>query len=325
MGDLSPSLRGDFSVGDLLREAAERSIEFNHVIEPSTQIDTPSMSGLILVDEIQPGLLMSAFDLTYTVDSRLEVEVERSITCAILLGGAGEPLQFVDHPPIPHIPGRVEVLGYGEPHICMRPWHAGQRARVFGLTLKPSFFERFGTLVEGDGLAILRHFLDTGIHCATLPRSKKLFDLANSVFDEPYSGSLRSLFRESQSLRFTLEVASLLQEEGRIIREIGQRAYERARHTRELLDQALVDPPGLIDLGRQLGVNVSTLQSNFKAAFGITIFAYVRRRRLDMARILIRDHRIGIAEAGYKVGFTNAAAFATAYRRQFGHPPSAAR
>lgn len=325
MGELSPALQGDFSIADLLRKAAERSIEINYVIEASSQIDTPSMSGLLLVEEVQPGLLMSGFDLTYTADCHLEVEVERSITCAILLEGTGEALQVIDHPPITHTPGRVEVLGYGESRVCMRPWHAGQRARVFGLTMKPSFFDRFGALVDGDGLAALHRFLDPGIHAATLPWSRKLLDLANTVLDEPYGGTLRSLFRESQSLQFTLEVASLLHEEERIIQEIGRRPYERARHARELLDQALVNPPKLLDLGRQLGVNVSTLQANFKAAFGTTIFGYVRGRRLDMARILIRDHGLGIAEASYKVGFTNAAAFTTAYRRYFGHPPSTAR
>jgi AraC-like DNA-binding protein len=325
MGDLSPALKGDFSIADLLREAAERSIDISYVIEPSTQLNIPAMSGMVLVEEVQPDLLMSGFDLTYTADTHLEVEVDRSISCAILLDGTGDPLQFIDHPPIEHKAGCVQVLGYGEPRVCARPWRAGQRARVFGLTVKPGFFDRFGALVDGDGLAALHRFLEPGICWTTLPRSRKLVDLANGILDEPYGGTLRSLFRESESLRFMLEVASLLDEEARIIREIGRRPYERARDARELLDQSLVDPPKLLDLGRQLGVNVSTLQANFKSAFNMTIFAYVRTRRLDMARILIRDHGLGIAETSYKVGFTNAAAFATAYRRHFGHPPSAAR
>ena len=141
----------------------------------------------------------------------------------------------------------------------------------------------------------------------------------------PYGGSLRSLFRESQALRFTLEVAALLQEEAQLIRKIGRRQYGRVRHARDLLDRSLVDPPKLLDLARELGVNVSTLQANFKAAFGTTIFGYVRSRRLEMARILIHDHGLGIAEAGYRVGFTNPAAFTVAYRRHYGHPPSAKR
>lgn len=325
MGALSPVMRGEFSVADLLREAAERSIDVNHIAEPSPHIDMPSMSGMIIAEEVQPGLLLSGFDLTYTAYCRLDVEIERSIACAILLDGEGEPMELDGHPPIVHEPGRVVVLGCGEPRICTRPWHAGQRARVFGLTLKPSFFDRFGRLVDDDGMAALQRFLEPGVHCATLPWADDMVDLANGALSAPYGGSLRALFRESQALRFLLRTASLLSEEERAVREVGRKQYDRARQVRELLDQALVDPPKLFDLGRQLGINVSTLQANFKAAFGTTIFGYVRSRRLDMARLLIRDHGLGIAEASYKVGFTNASAFTAAYRRHFGRPPSAER
>lgn len=78
----------------------------------------------------------------------------------------------------------------------------------------------------------------------------------------------------------------------------------------------------MLDLARRLGANVTTLQANFKAAFGTTIFGYVRNRRLEMARVLLLDHGLGVAEAGYRVGFTNASAFTAAYRRHFGHSPS---
>lgn len=325
MGYLSPVIEGDFSISDLLREAAERSIEVNYLTEALTAVDAPSMSGMILAEEVQPGLLMSGFDFTYTADCRLDVEVDRSVLCGILIEGEGEALEFGDRPPIAHQRGHAQIVGVGETRVCARPWYAGQRARVFGVTLKPRFFDRFGEMVEEDGLAALRRHMEPGVHCTTLPWSAKVVDLANTVLDDPYGGTLRSLFRESQALRFTLEIAALLQEDERLIRRIGRRQYDRARQAREMLDRALITPPKVLDLARELGVNVATLQASFKAAFGTTVFGYVRKRRLEMARILIHEHGLRVAEAGYRVGFTNAAAFTAAYRRHFGRPPSAER
>lgn len=324
MGVHYPTLQGDFSISDLVREAAERSIAVNYVTDTSPDLDLPSMSGTLLAEEVQPGLLISGFDLTYTADQRLDVEVERSIGCAVLLDGWGAPLEIAGHAPVDHELGRVSVVGYGEPMMCARPWRRGQRTRAFGISIKPEFLDRFQNAVDDDLIA-LRRFLKPGLHSTVLPRSAKIVDIAEAALHEPYSGALRALHRESQALRFMVEVGSMLHAEDQIGRTIGRRQYARVCDAREVLDRSLIAPPKLLDLARELGVNVTTLQANFKAAFGTTVFGYVRRRRLEMARALILDHDLGVAEAGYRVGFNSAAAFTAAYHRYFGHPPSLSR
>lgn len=323
MGVHSPILQGEFSISDLIREAAERSIAVNYVTDTCPNVDLPSMTGTLLAEEVQPGLLISGFDLTYTADHRLDVEVERSIGCAVLLDGWGAPLEVAGQS-VEHELGRVAVVGYGEPMMCVRPWRRGQRTRAFGISIKPDFLDRFEGAVDDDLIAF-RRFLEPGLRSALLPRSAKILEVAEAAINAPYSGALRALHRESQALRFMVEVGSLLRANEDFAASIGHRQYARVRRAREILDRSLVSPPKVLDLARDLGVNVTTLQANFKAAFGTTVFGYVRHRRLEMGRSLILDHRLGIAEAGYRVGFNSAAAFTAAYRRHFGHPPSAER
>lgn len=322
MNALPPSITGDFSISDLIREAAERTISVFPVIDHNETIETPSMSGTMLAEEVQPGLLLSGYDLTYIAPGRFEAEVDRSVFCGVLLGGEAQPMHVVGHEEISVQPEQPIVIGYGEKLICSRSWRTGQQGRAFGITIQPYFFERFASLVDDDGLELLQTYLEPGLHSSQLPWSWKIVEIAQSTLTQPYSGGLRALHREAQALRFLVETVALLHEERQIIARIGRRYYDRVRHARDMLNRSIANPPKLLDIARDIGVNVTTLQANFKAAFGTTIFGYVRERRLEIGRALILDHGLGVAEAGYKVGFTNAAAFTAAYRRQFGLPPT---
>ena len=318
-----PAISGDFSLAEIVREAAARSIADTYVMSPDVQADNQSMTGTIIMEEVQPGLLISAHDLNYTADGAFSVEMEPSISCAVLLEGESQRMEIAGHPPIIAEPKTVAVLGHSETLLGSRLWCSGQRSRAFGVTLKPGFFDRFGTLIQGDGLSALRRFLEPGFHHHTLPWSPTIADLAERTLAEPYGGALRTLHRESQALRFTAGIAAMLNAEQEQVRIIGRRHYDRVCEARAILEESLTDPPKVLDLARRLGVNVTTLQANFKAAFGTTVFGFIRARRLEMARILIVEHGLRVAEAGFKVGFTNAAAFTAAYRRHFGHPPTA--
>lgn len=322
MNALPPSITGDFSISDLVREAAERAITVHHVIDTSEAIATPAMSGMMLAEQVQPGLLLSGYDLTYIAQGRFEAEVERSVFCGVLLGGEAQPMYVEGHGPVAVDLKHPLIIGYGEKLVCSRSWSEGQQGRAFGLTIQPGFFERFASFLDGDGLDALHGYLKPGFHSSLLPWSWKIIEIAEGTLGQPYAGALRTLHREAQALRFLVEMVSLLEEKRRIIGRIGQRYYDRVRQAREMLDRSLAAPPKLLDLAREIGINVTTLQANFKAAFGTTIFGYVRDRRLEIGRALILEHGLGVAEAGYKVGFTNAAAFTAAYRRHFGHPPS---
>lgn len=313
---------GDFSVGILLQEAAARSIDISYIEAVSPVVDTPTMRGTMKAEAIRSGLLMSSYDFVHVSDFELAVKMDRSVLCGVLLDGESAPMSIEGHQSIDHKLQRVEVVGFGEPILCRRHCGAGTRARTFGVTLRPEFLEQFGERVDDDGLAPLRAFLKPGLHHTTLPWSPKFLELGNDVLNHSYSGMLSQLYHESQTLRFLVEVAVALRNQSRAHTAIGRIAYERAIQAREILDHNLVDPPRALDLARQVGINLTTLQSNFKSAFGTTIFGYVRKQRLEMGRLLIMDHGLRVADAGLKVGFSNAAAFTAAYRRHFGRPPT---
>lgn len=315
-------LHAAFSISDLMREAAERSLGVEFAREPVGAVHTPVFSGTLLAEEVQPGLIATAHDLTYLQDSVFDMRMERSLICGILLSGDSGPLEIPDYPPIFQPLEQPVIIAFGETMPCRRALTVGQHNRMAGFMLKPDFFERFGEAVEDEGLAILADFVHAGFRTVELPRSQSLVAAARRTFDHPYGGQLRSLFLESNALSFVVEVAQLLKEKRRLTDLVGRRHYDRVMQARDILDASLAAPPKTIDLARQVGVNVTTLRANFRTVVGTTIFGYIRDQRLQMARLLLLEYGLKVAEAGYKVGFSNPAAFAAAYRRHFGYPPS---
>lgn len=319
------TIHGEFSPSDLLREAASRATDAVVRRDAFAPVENRMMSGMATVAEVQPGLFMSGREIEYLCDGAFEAEVERSMTCGILLSGETEPMEVPGYPAVGHELQRLTIVGFGEKLPWRRPYRRHQRNRAFGLTIRPEFFERFDGVVAEGGMGVLQRLLDPGFHVRHLPWSPVLVALAEDALEHPYSGALSDLFQESLALRFLVEMARLLDEEARLVGELGRRQYDRVRQAKEILDRQLVDPPKTLDLARQVGTNVASLQASFRKAYGTTLFGYVRGQRLSMARVLLTEHGLGVAEAGYKVGFTNASAFTAAYRRHFGHPPSGGR
>ncbi|MGH6614539.1 helix-turn-helix domain-containing protein [Sphingomonas sp.] len=318
-------VQGDFSVSDLVREAAAQSLPLPATPEASVIVDSPIMSGMVIAEDVQPGLTLSAREITYRDEGLFDVRVDRMLMCGLLLSGDTEPLEVPGHPAILHSAERLTLIGFGDPSSCRRSCRAGQSNRAFAILLTPAFFDRFGDTVADEGLVALRGLLDPGFHVRSLAAPRPIVALANDVFDRDYTGPLRTLFHESVALRYLLEITGQLRDETRLVGRIGRRSYDRVYGAREILDSAMVDPPETLDLARQLGTNVTTLQASFKAAFGTTIFGYVRQRRLEMGRALIEEHGLGVADSGFRVGFTNPAAFTAAYRRHFGEAPTRRR
>jgi AraC-like DNA-binding protein len=308
-------------VSDLVRAAAQISLNLKPANSLIQNLQNPVMSGRLLAYQVRPGLTASAHDVTYLSDQDFTVDMEPSLMCAVLLQGHGDVMRVSGHGEVSRSLGRPVIVGSSERTTWEWPMRKMQRCCGSGFTLTPAFFDRFGEHVAHDGLATLRKFCSAPFSTQSLTQSPQLLDLARRALDHPYEGPLGELFLECNTLAFVVEVAKLLDDESRLVRQIGRTHYDRVIEAREMLDANLVEPPRTLDLARHVGTNITTLQADFKAIVGMTIFRYVSEQRLLMARVLLVEHGVSVAEAGYRVGFSSPAAFTAAYRRSFGHSP----
>ena len=89
----------------------------------------------------------------------------------------------------------------------------------------------------------------------------------------------------------------------------------------DILRSQLESPPDQTTLAQQVGVCDRTLQKGFKAVFGVTPFVYLTQQRMAEAAQLLRQPERTVAEVANRVGYSNPAQFAAAFKRQFGITP----
>lgn len=84
----------------------------------------------------------------------------------------------------------------------------------------------------------------------------------------------------------------------------------------------LASMPTLAEIARRVGTHEKRLSRAFRHAKGVSVFEFVREQRLTMARKLLAQTPMSIADIATETGFSSAANFATAFRATAGVPPT---
>ena len=89
----------------------------------------------------------------------------------------------------------------------------------------------------------------------------------------------------------------------------------------EHLRKNLAHPLRIEEVAREFGMSISSFHSHFKTAIGLSPLQFQKRMRLQEARRLMLYEALDAAEAGYCVGYDDAAHFSREYKSLFGVPP----
>lgn len=93
----------------------------------------------------------------------------------------------------------------------------------------------------------------------------------------------------------------------------------------EAMELSIEAPITIPDLAAAAGCPQRELEARFRRNLGASPRDVYRRTRLLAAKRLLAEDRLTITEATQRAGYSDPSAFARAFRREFGHPPSAAR
>lgn len=146
-----------------------------------------------------------------------------------------------------------------------------------------------------------------------------------------YQGIMQRLYLESKvwELMALLIEQEIALQDGALARYAEGIAYpalkaedvDRIYQAREILRAHLDQPPSLLELARQVGLNDYALKRGFRQVFKTTAFGCLHQLRLERARQLLTETDMTIADVSYAVGFANRGYFAASFRKQFGVNP----
>ncbi|MBW4591973.1 MAG: AraC family transcriptional regulator [Brasilonema angustatum HA4187-MV1] len=138
----------------------------------------------------------------------------------------------------------------------------------------------------------------------------------------PYQGLTRKMYLESKVLELvSLKLADqIIAPTEKLLR---LQEIDSIHHAKEVLLRNISNPPSLIDLAKQVGINECTLKRGFRQIFGTTVFGYLHDYRMEQARQLLLSGQMKIEQVAQIVGYANRSRFASAFKKKYGVNPKA--
>lgn len=296
------------------------------VVTPKLGADGALLRGRYVLGPLRSGLVLHATDARDLHDTTTRVVHGAGLTVSLFLegeadiqiGGRGLHLGVAD--------GTAGALmARAEPDLFVRHGRRGTRVRKVNLFMPEGWLEQ----VQRDDVAhrAVLAFAQDHRACAQWRPSAHMLALAEQILAPPqYGPLLAGLYVESRAMELVGESLAAL---GAPLLESAAAARPRERQrmwaVHDFIEAQLHLDLSLDEIAREAGMSVNSLQRAFRAAFGTTVFDYVRRRKLERARDGLTAEGLTVAQAAYVAGYGSAANFATAFKRAFGVSPKAWR
>lgn len=148
--------------------------------------------------------------------------------------------------------------------------------------------------------------------------------LAQEIADPPptFDGELRELFRKAKAMELMcLACSALVERDREQIARPSLTTWRQSERVRDYLLEHLDEPLTIDQIARETGGSVSAIQRHFKEHFGVTVFEFLRARRLEKARDALERTGATIAQAAYIAGYANPSNFTTAFKKAYGIAP----
>ena len=306
----------------------------------------PVLEGRVRIMQLQPGLSMHGTEVVDLHNMVSRVNMTAGLRVVLVLGGevdvriGGERVHL--RADDPSGVASAAIISMPEDAMFERQWQRGRWERKLALHVTPEWLQSHGWLRAKDQLSepVQRTASATfGSTCLNFPDtlcinawqpSPHALALAEQMLchTEDPGDELSRLRLASRALELLYEALASQRADvgqtGILKGNLRQRDQDRMLRLRSFIDSELqkpfAQPTQIPELGRHFGLSASALQRQFRCAFGTSVNEYRRAMKLHQARTGLQQG-LSITEAAYQAGYSSAANFATAFRRQFGLSP----
>lgn len=299
------------------------------VLSPAARARGPLLEGHFRVSELRPGLSVHSTDAHDLHTLQSQVELDAGLSIVVLLAGQIDvsfghaDLRLVQTQPAA---AQGALVSLAEPERFTRRAQRGRYARKVSVGVEAEWLDASGAAAGPAGARAIT-LLHTHLAQQGWSPSARATAIAEQLIRPPaLEPLLLSLYLESRALDLTVEaLGSLASAPVCPPAALRPRDLRRLQDFIDWLDSGEADSLTLAEMARQAGVNPTTLQQRLRQARGCSVVDYLRKRRLSAARWGLEQQGLTVAQAAERAGYTSAANFATAFKRQFGLPPHRCR
>ncbi|MDO4336753.1 MAG: AraC family transcriptional regulator [Eubacteriales bacterium] len=95
------------------------------------------------------------------------------------------------------------------------------------------------------------------------------------------------------------------------------------RQIHDFMAEHIAEHYTIEELAERFQISPTAMKNCFKGIYGAPIYAYFRTYRLQIAERLLREGQLSVAEIAAKIGYANPNKFTSAFRSEYGMPPTA--
>lgn len=193
------------------------------------------------------------------------------------------------------------------------------------------WFQRFLQASLGAGNALCRDLEAVGneqVLCRQMPVDLQALNAVEQLLANPFQGHRRMLYAQAKVTEILCISVDLWQsfiQSDRAADVFSARDLRLIEKARDLLLADLTRVPTIPELARAVGTNTSKLKRGFKFLYGMTIFEYGHRHRMNRALRLLIDDRMAVNQVASSVGYQHQTSFTASFREHFGFTPKDAR
>lgn len=156
------------------------------------------------------------------------------------------------------------------------------------------------------------------------PISSELLKSIQGIIDCDYPENLKGAFLATKVNELLVVLLAKTNEKNYQEENIdlSTEEYQNILKIEKFIQNNLSKTLSISELAVIAGVNASKLKQDFKVVFATTVFKYITKLRMELAKKLILDDRFTVAETSYKVGYKYPQHFTVAFKKLYGFLPS---
>ncbi len=178
--------------------------------------------------------------------------------------------------------------------------------------LLPVIFRHYGN--DAEPYDVLRQI---GNQC-----TQAFSNLLYSLYHSPYQGEASLLFLDAKASELLAILVNAI-ETTTTVSAVHLNEYDRTAiiDAQRILRDNLQNPPTVISLSRQLGLNPNKLQQGFRILTGATVMEYLRSYRMEKALELLAQDVL-LEDISRQIGYRSQSRFSEAFAKTYGLLPS---